>query len=178
MIQYQEDLDMGFVHLHNHSDYSLLDGAAPIAGLIKKAKEFGMQHLALTDHGNMFGSLRFYMACKDAGINPIVGCEVYISPESRHNRDKDFKYYHMILIAKNTTGYQNLMKLVSIAYVEGFYFRPRIDDEILQKYSEGLICTAACIAGEIPQLILRGDYQKAKERALFYKGIFNFKNEL
>ena len=172
MIQYQEDLDMGFVHIHNHSDYSLLDGAAPIAGLIKKAKEFGMQHLALTDHGNMFGSLRFYMACKDAGINPIVGCEVYISPESRHNRDKDFKYYHMILIAKNTTGYQNLMKLVSIAYVEGFYFRPRIDDEILQKYSEGLICTAACIAGEIPQLILRGDYQKAKERALFYKGIF------
>lgn len=163
---------MDFVHLHNHSDYSLLDGAAPISGLIKKAQEFGMKHLALTDHGNMFGSLRFYMACKDAGINPIVGCEVYIAPESRHNRDKDLKYYHMILIAKNTVGYQNLMKLVSIAYIEGFYSRPRIDDEILQKYSEGLICTAACIAGEIPQHIIKGDYELAKKRALFYKEIF------
>lgn len=163
---------MEFVHLHNHSDYSLLDGAASIEGYVEKATEFGMKHLALTDHGNMFGALRFYEACKKANINPLVGCEVYISPSSRFVRDANTKYFHMILIAKNTQGYQNLLELVSIAWKEGYYFRPRIDDEVLQKYHEGLICTAACIAGEIPRLIISGQYEKAKERALFYKKIF------
>lgn len=165
-----------FVHIHNHSDYSLLDGAASIGNMVKKAKSLGMDHLALTDHGNMFGSLRFYDACIKEGINPLVGCEVYISPESRFLRNKDSKYFHMVLIARNFVGYKNLMRLVSDAYKEGFYFRPRIDDEILTKYSEGLICTSACIGGEIPQLIIKGKYEEAKKKAIFYNELFGQDN--
>lgn len=161
-----------FVHIHNHSDYSLLDGAVTIDNLVKKAKDFGMEHLALTDHGNMFGVLRFYDACKKAGINPLVGSEVYICPESRFSRNKEAKYFHMVLIARNFTGYKNLMRLVSDAYKEGFYFRPRIDDELLAQYSEGLICSTACIGGEIPQLILKGNPEAAKEKALYYQDLF------
>ena len=167
-----ENMAVKFIHLHNHSDYSLLDGAASVKNLVAKAVELGMSHLALTDHGNMFGAINFYRAAKNAGIKPIVGCEVYIYPPSRFEHKADEKYYHMILLAKNNTGYKNLIKLVSAGYLDGFYYRPRIDDELLKKYHEGLICSSACIAGEIPRLILRNEYEKAKERALFYKNLF------
>ncbi len=162
-----------FVHLHNHSDYSLLDGAVTINGLIEMATKYEMKHLAITDHGNLFGSLRFEQACKKAGINPIIGCEVYIAPGHRQDKDSTKrKYYHMILLCKNETGYKNLTALVSQAYLDGFYYKPRIDDELLEKYSEGLICTTACLAGEISQHLLNNQYDKAKERALYYKNLF------
>ncbi|MBN2618168.1 MAG: DNA polymerase III subunit alpha [Spirochaetales bacterium] len=162
-----------FVHLHNHSDYSLLDGAVTIDGLIEMAKKYEMKHLALTDHGNLFGSLRFEQACRNAGINPIIGCEVYVAPGSRQDKDSNKrKYYHMILLCKNEKGYQNLTNLVSQAFIDGFYYKPRIDDELLEKYSEGLICTTACLAGEISQHILNDNYEKAKDRALYYRNLF------
>ena len=164
-----------FVHLHNHSDYSLLDGAASIDGLINKAKEFGMKHLAITDHGNMFGVLRFYKACKANDINPIIGCEFYISPESRYIKgsiDNNIKYYHLILLAKNETGYKNLMTLTSLGYLEGFYYKPRIDEELLEKYSEGLICLSACLAGTIPRAIMNGNMNEAERQAKRYMEIF------
>jgi len=146
-----------FVHLHNHTDFSLLDGAAPINRYIEKAKEYNMKSLAITDHGNLFGALRFYTACKKADINPIIGCEVYSNPKG-HKLKKPIGYedntkrYHLILLAMNETGYRNLLKLVSISYTEGYYKRPRIDDELLKKYNEGLICLSACLGGEILQL--------------------------
>ncbi len=161
-----------FVHLHNHTDYSLLDGAASIPNLVAKAKSFGMKHLAITDHGNMFGALRFHDECIKHDINPVVGCEVYIAPESRFARDKNNKYYHMVLLAKNERGYRNLLKIVSVGYKEGFYSRPRIDDETLTANKEDIICTCACIGGEIPQLLIAGDYEKARERAIFYRDLF------
>ncbi|MGM0431879.1 MAG: PHP domain-containing protein, partial [Spirochaetota bacterium] len=164
-----------FVHLHNHTDFSLLDGAAPVDKLVAKAKEAGMQHLAITDHGSMFGTLRFYTACKEAGINPIIGCEVYVAPNSRlikSGSEQGNRYYHMVLLAKNKTGYKNLMLLDSKAYIEGFYYKPRIDDELLEAHHEGLICLSACLAGEIPSLILDRQYEKAKERALYYQELF------
>lgn len=166
-----------FVHLHNHSDYSLLDGAAPIAKYIEKAKELGMKSLALTDHGNMFGALRFYYACKENDINPIVGCEFYTNPKGHTEKPKlgidNSHRYHLILLAMNEVGYHNLMKLDSIAYTEGYYYKPRIDDELLQKYNEGIICLSACLGGEILQLILKNKYQEAKERALWYNSVFD-----
>src|SRR5690554_293718 len=165
-----------FVHLHNHTDFSLLDGAAPIGRYVAKAKEFGMQHLAITDHGNMFGALEFYFECRKNGINPIVGCEFYTNPPSHTDRTPVAMgkgYYHLILLAMNEQGYKNLMILNSISYIEGHYYRPRISDELLVKYNEGLICLSACLAGEIPQLILANDYEGAKERALFYNSVFD-----
>lgn len=165
-----------FVHLHNHTDYSLLDGAAPIYRYVAKAKELNMDSLAITDHGNMFGALKFYEACKKGGINPIIGCEFYVNPESHTTRsttDSGSRYYHLVLLAMNEQGYKNLMRLNSISYIDGYYYRPRISDELLVKYSEGLICLSACLAGEVPSLLLQGDYQKAKERALYYSSIFD-----
>ncbi len=167
-----------FVHLHNHTDFSLLDGAAPINRYIEKAKEYNMKSLAITDHGNLFGALRFYTACKKADINPIIGCEVYSNPKG-HKLKKPIGYedntkrYHLILLAMNETGYRNLLKLVSISYTEGYYKRPRIDDELLKKYNEGLICLSACLGGEILQLIQNNNYEKAKERALWHASIFD-----
>lgn len=162
-----------FVHLHNHSDYSLLDGAVTIDGLVEMAKKYEMKHLALTDHGNLFGSLRFEKACRKEGINPIIGCEVYIAPGSRKDKDSNKKkYYHMILLCKNEIGFKNLTTIVSQAYLDGFYYKPRIDDELLEQYSEGLICTSACMAGEIAQNILNNQYDTAKERALYYQDLF------
>ncbi|MBN2651676.1 MAG: DNA polymerase III subunit alpha [Spirochaetales bacterium] len=167
-----------FVHLHNHTDYSLLDGAAPINKMVAKAKSFGMKHLAITDHGNMFGVLRFYKECKANDINPIIGCEFYVAPGSCtvKSSDSQNKYYHLILLAKNEIGYKNLLKLTSLSYIDGYYYKPRIDDDLLQKYSEGLICLSACIAGEIPKAIISGKYEEAKTKALLYRDIFGEDN--
>lgn len=165
-----------FVHLHNHTDYSLLDGAAPILRYIEKAKEFGMKHLAITDHGNMFGALRFYLDCKSAGINPIIGCEFYVNPESHTDRitaSSSARYYHLILLAMNEEGYRNLMLLNSISYTDGYYYKPRIDDQLLRDHNAGLICLSACLAGEIPSLLEQGNYDRAKQRAIEYSSIFD-----
>lgn len=165
-----------FIHLHNHTDFSLLDGAAPIDRYIAKAKHFGMQHLAITDHGNMFGALKFYKACKEQDINPIVGCEFYVSPESHTSKSPTMsggRYYHLILLAMNEQGYKNLMILNSISYTEGYYYKPRISDDLLATYNEGLICLSSCLAGEIPQLLLANNYEGARQRAQFHASIFD-----
>ncbi|AOZ93862.1 DNA polymerase III subunit alpha [Paenibacillus crassostreae] len=163
-----------FVHLHVHSEYSLLDGAARITDLVQQADEFGMKSLALTDHGVMYGAVPFYKACKSKGIKPIIGCEVYFTAGSRKEKGsrKDQPTYHLILLAKNKTGYQNLMKLCSIGHLEGFHYKPRIDEEVLRTYSEGIICLSACLGGEVPQYILQGRYDDARMAALRYKEIF------
>jgi len=174
----EEMPDPGFVHLHNHSDYSLLDGAARIKDYVAKAKSLGMRSLALTDHGNMFGALRFYDACREAGINPIIGCEyycnpddhTYIPPAGEHNKDHR---YHLILLAMNEKGYHNLMELNSAAWTEGFYYKPRIDDKLLESHNEGLICLSACLAGEILQDLLNDQYEEAKKRALWFNSVFD-----
>ena len=163
-----------FVHLHIHSEFSLLDGANRIKDLPVRAKELGMEAMAITDHGAMFGAIDFYKACKSNGIKPIIGCEVYVAPRSRFDKDPnlDSKYSHLILLAKDNEGYKNLAQLVSIGYTEGFYYKPRIDHEVLEKYHEGLVCCSACLAGEVNQAILANDMEKAKEVALWYKSIF------
>ena len=164
-----------FVHLHVHSDYSLQDAAVSVNALVKRAKKLGMKHLALTDHGNMFGAMEFIGACKKNGINPIVGCEAYVSPGSRFEKkgsENENNYYHLILLAKNRTGYFNLVKLCSLAYTDGFYYKPRIDEEILSLYKDGLIALSACASGEIPRLIQAGKTDLAEKKALFYKDLF------
>ena len=164
-----------FVHLHNHSDYSLLDGASSIKGLVTRAKEMGSPALGLTDHGNMFGALRFYQECRAAQLNPLVGCEFYLAdgPRSlKQGTESGNKYYHLILLAQNEGGYRNLLKLTSRGYTEGFYYKPRIDFELLQGHNEGLICSTACLGGEIPQLILIGKEDKAEAVARQYRELF------
>ena len=163
-----------FVHLHVHSEYSLLDGMCRIKDLPKRAKELGMNAIALTDHGVMYGAVNFYKECKKEGIKPIIGCEVYVAPRSRFNKEAgiDDDISHLILLVKNKTGYQNLIKLVSLSFTEGYYYKPRIDREILEKYSEGLVCLSACLAGEVNKAILKGDIEKAKEIASWYKNVF------
>ena len=164
-----------FVHLHVHSEYSLLDGANRIKDLPVRAKELGMDAMAITDHGVMFGVIDFYNECKANGVKPIIGCEVYVAPGKMSDKtpSNDVKYYHLILLAKNMVGYHNLCKLVSLGYLEGYYYKPRIDKEVLEKYHEGLICSSACLAGEVSSNILNGNYDKAKEVALWFKSIFN-----
>ena len=163
-----------FVHLHVHSEYSLLDGMCRIKDLPKRAKELGMKAIALTDHGVMFGAVSFFKECQKEGIKPIIGCEVYVAPRSRFDKDSniDDKYSHLILLAKNKKGYENLIKLVSLGFTEGYYYKPRIDLEILEKYSEGLICLSACLAGSVNKAILADDMEKAKEVALWHKRVF------
>ena len=163
-----------FVHLHIHSEYSLLDGANRIKDLPARAKELGMDAIALTDHGVMYGVIDFYKACKKEEIKPIIGCEVYVSPRSRLDKEPgiDNKNYHLILLAKNNQGYKNLSKLVSLGFIDGYYYKPRIDHEILEKYSEGLICLSACLAGEVNQALLNGENEKAEEIALWHKKVF------
>ena len=164
---------MKFVHLHCHSHYSLLDGMAKIDELIEKAKEFEMPALAITDHGVMYGAIEFYQKAKEANIKPIIGFEAYLTPLGRHQKIKaDEKKYHLTLLAKNFEGYQNLVKLCSLAHLEGFYYKPRIDDELLKKYHQGIICLSGCLQGEIPQLILAKKFDLAKKKILFYKEIF------
>ncbi|MDE5670974.1 MAG: DNA polymerase III subunit alpha, partial [Eubacterium sp.] len=167
-----------FTHLHLHTEYSLLDGACRINQLVLKAKELGMQSLAITDHGNMYGAVDFYKACKKNGIKPVIGCEVYVAPRTRFDKEKvlDKDYNHLILLCKNETGYKNLIKLVSMSFTEGYYYKPRVDHDILEKYSEGLICLSACLAGEIPQALLQRDYDAAKRTALWYLDVFGKDN--
>ncbi len=163
-----------FVHLHIHSEFSLLDGANRIKDLPKRAKELGMDSIAITDHGVMYGAIDFYKACKAEGVKPIIGCEVYVAPRSRFDKEPniDNKYNHLILLAKNNEGYKNLSKLVSIGFVDGYYYKPRIDLEVLEKYSEGLICLSACLAGAVNQALLNGQNEKAEEVALWHKRVF------
>ena len=165
---------MDFVHLHTHSEYSLLDGANKIKELPARAKELGMKAMAITDHGVMFGVVDFYKECKKVGIKPIIGCEVYVAPRTRFDKENgiDNKYSHLILLAKNEEGYKNLTKLVSIGFTEGFYYKPRIDLEILEKYHEGLIALSACLAGSVNKAILKEDIQEAKKIAMWHKNLF------
>ncbi len=165
---------MAFTHLHVHTEYSLLDGAARIKDLVAAAKEAGMNSLAITDHGVMFGVVDFWRECKKQGINPIIGCEVYTAARTRHDKDpaKDKRQGHLILLAKNDIGYHNLIKIVSRGFTEGFYYKPRIDKEVLRQYSEGIICLSACLAGDVQQHLLKGDYDGAKAEALEYLEIF------
>ena len=161
-----------------HTEYSLLDGASRIKDLINRAKALDMKALAITDHGNMYGVINFYKAAQKAGIKPIVGCEVYLAPHSRkiHNENDRYKYYHLILLVKNSIGYQNLIKLVSAANIDGFYYKPRIDKQLLRKYSDGLIALSACIAGEIPRAILQNNFEQADKLVLEYIDIFGKEN--
>ena len=164
-----------FVHLHNHTDYSLLDGALKIGDMVSKAKEFGMKSIAITDHGNMFGALNFYEKCRENGIKPIIGCEFYQAEGSRKVKSgTEFgnKYFHLILLAKDNTGYRNLMKLNSTAYIDGYYYKPRIDFEVLEQYHEGLVCSSACIAGIVPKLIQYGKLEEATAMAMKFNDIF------
>lgn len=168
---------MAFTHLHLHTEYSLLDGACRIGRLACAVKEKGMNSVAVTDHGVMYGVVDFYRECKKHDIKPIIGCEVYVAPHSRFDKNSPHeKYYHMVLLCENNTGYQNLIKLVSLGFTEGFYSKPRIDDELLKKYREGLICLSACLAGEIPQKLLDGRFEEAKLKALFYRDLFGKDN--
>ena len=163
-----------FVHLHIHSEFSLLDGANRIKDLPVRAKELGMDAMAITDHGVMFGAIDFYKSCKKEGIKPIIGCEVYVAPRSRFDNEPgiDNKYNHLILLAKNNQGYKNLSKLVSLGFIDGYYYKPRIDLEILEKYSDGLVCLSACLAGSVNQALLNGQNEKAEEIALWHKRVF------
>ena len=174
---------MRFAHLHTHTEYSLLDGSNKIRDYVRRVKELGMDSAAITDHGVMYGVVDFYEECRRQGIRPVLGCEVYVAPGSRFDREitrvdnadgsaSDDRYYHLILLAENNTGYANLVKIVSAGFTEGFYYRPRVDKEILRQYHEGLICTSACLAGEVARLLVRGFYEEAKEAALTYREIF------
>ena len=168
---------MAFTHLHVHTEYSLLDGSNKVADYVKRVKELGMNSAAITDHGVMYGAIQFYVACRKEGINPIIGCEVYVAPQTRFDKDPHNKYYHLILLAENNKGYENLVKLVSQGFVDGMYYnRPRIDFDLIQKYHEGLICLSRCIQGEVAVKILAGNYQGAKETALRYQETFGKDN--
>lgn len=162
-----------FTHLHVHTEYSLLDGSAKIKELVQRVKELGMDSIAITDHGAMYGAVEFYKAALEAGIKPILGCEVYVAEGSRFTKEgKGGGYYHLVLLAENNEGYHNLIKLVSYGFTEGFYYKPRVDKELLRKYSKGIIASSACLAGEVPRNILNVSYEKAKEVALEYLDIF------
>ncbi|MCR5707816.1 MAG: DNA polymerase III subunit alpha [Ruminococcus sp.] len=163
-----------FVNLHVHTQYSLLDGACRISRLVEHVKELGQTAVAITDHGNMYGAAEFWKTAKNAGINPIIGCEVYVAPRTRFDREPklDVRPYHLILLCENNLGYRNLVKLVSAGFIEGFYNRPRVDLELLKKYHEGLICLSACLIGEVPRLLADGQYTAAKAKALEYRDIF------
>ena len=166
---------MAFTHLHVHTEYSLLDGSSKIKELTARAKELGMDSMAITDHGVMYGVIDFYRAAREAGIKPILGCEVYVAPGSRFDRESgagDDRYYHLILLAENNAGYKNLMKIVSKGFVDGFYYKPRVDLELLSTYHEGIIALSACLAGEVQKYLARGMYEEAKRSALRYYEIF------
>ena len=166
---------MNFTHLHVHTEYSLLDGSNKIREYVSRVKELGMTSAAITDHGAMFGVIEFYRECRKQGINPVIGCEVYVAVGSRLDKNlsqHEGRYYHLVLLAENDTGYRNLMKLVSRGYTEGFYYKPRVDRGLLQEYHEGLIALSACLAGEVPRLLQENRYEDAKRAALEHQEIF------
>ena len=175
---------MEFTHLHVHTEYSLLDGSSKIKEITSRAKELGMKSLAITDHGVMYGVIDFYKAAKEVGIKPILGCEVYVAPGSRFDKqpgESESRYYHLVLLAENNTGYKNLMKIVSRGFTEGFYYKPRVDYEVLEQFHEGIIALSACLAGEVQRYLARGMYEAGCEAAKRYEGIFgkgNFFPEL
>ena len=166
---------MSFAHLHVHTEYSLLDGSNKIKEYVARAKELGMNSAAITDHGVMYGVIDFYREARKQGINPILGCEVYVAPNSRFDREVtggDDRYYHLVLLAENNEGYENLTKIVSKGFVEGYYYKPRVDKELLRTYHKGIIALSACLAGEVPRYLTKGMYEEAKDRALEYQEIF------
>ena len=170
---------MAFAHLHVHTEFSLLDGSNKIKEYVRYVKELGMDSAAITDHGVMYGAVDFYKAAKEAGINPVIGCEVYVAPRSRFDRELtggEDRYYHLVLLAENNTGYANLVKIVSKGFTEGYYYRPRVDLEVLEQYHEGLIALSACLAGEVPRYIQKGLVDEAKKVALKYQNIFGKDN--
>ena len=169
---------MSFAHLHLHTEYSLLDGACRIEQTVKQVKALGQTAVAITDHGVMYGVVDFYKAAKKEGIKPIIGCECYVASRSRLNKvhGLDSERYHLILLCKNNDGYQNLISMVSQSWIDGFYTKPRIDRELLEKHHEGLIALSGCLAGEIPRALERGDYDGAKETALWYDSVFGHGN--
>ena len=166
---------MSFTHLHVHTEYSLLDGSAKIKEIVARAKELGMDSLAITDHGVMYGVIDFYRACLKEGIRPVLGCEIYVAPGSRFVKEggvSDERYYHLVLLAENNQGYSNLIKIVSKGFTEGYYYKPRVDYEVLREYSGGLIALSACLAGEVATNLRRGFYEEGKEAALRLNEIF------
>ena len=172
----KEDSLLAFTHLHVHTEYSLLDGACRIKDIAARVRELGQDSVAITDHGVMYGCIDFYKALKKEGIKPIIGCEVYMAPRSRFEksgRGEDGGARHLVLLCQNWQGYQNLIKLVSLGFTEGFYIKPRVDMELLEKYNEGLIALSACLAGQVPQYIMQNDYDAAKAHAAEMKRIFD-----
>src|SRR5262245_52910783 len=168
-------LGQPFVHLHCHTHYSLLDGANRIPELVAQTKSLGMNACAITDHGNLYGAIEFYRECKEAGLNPIIGYEAYVAPGSRHDKKAiraGDAYSHLTLLAKSTTGFKNLIKLSSIAFLEGFYYNPRIDREVLEAHAEGLVCLSGCLAGEFNQYILKDQRREAENLAKWFHRIF------
>ena len=176
---YERRNTMDFVHLHVHTEYSLLDGSNKIKEYVHRLKELGMRAGAITDHGVMYGVIDFYRAAKEEGIKPILGCEIYVAPGSRFEKEagnQEERYYHLVLLAENQIGYHNLMKIVSRGFTEGFYYKPRVDLQVLEEYHEGIIALSACLAGEIPRLLERGLYEEGKEAAKRYLDIFGKDN--
>jgi DNA polymerase-3 subunit alpha len=170
---------MNFTHLHVHTEYSLLDGSGKIKEMVLQAKTLGMDSLAITDHGVMYGVIDFYKACIAEDIRPIIGCEIYVAPNSRFDREPgsgEDRYHHLVLLAENDTGYHNLMKIVSRGFTEGYYYKPRVDYEILEKYHEGIIALSACLGGEVASNLLKGFYAEAKKAALRLNDIFGEDN--
>ena len=167
---------MSFVHLHCHTDYSLLDGACDIDQLMKIVVEQKMPAVAMTDHGNLFGAVKFYNAAKAAGVHPVIGCEMYVSQQGHKGRSDSDRYNHMVLLCENQDGYRNLIKLVSTAYLDGFYYKPRVDLDLLSQHSKGLICLTACLRGHIPETILSDKYDEARRLAHTYADIFGRNN--
>ena len=166
---------MSFTHLHVHTEYSLLDGSNKIKEYVKRVKELGMTSAAITDHGVMYGVIDFYKAARAEGIKPIIGCEVYVAPGSRFDREAgkgEDRYHHLVLLAENNQGYSNLMKIVSKGFVDGFYYKPRVDKEVLREYHEGIIALSACLAGEVSSNILKNNMDKAKAAAVELRDIF------
>ena len=165
-----------FVHLHVHSEYSLLDGAIRCCDLARRSAQWGCPAVSITDHGALYGAIEFYSACREEGVKPVIGCELYVDPRGHTLKDRMGRNYHLLVLAENQEGYQNLVKLVSIANTDGFYYRPRVDHDLLSRYSGGLIASSACLAGEIPSLILEGAEDEALQRAMLYRDIFGEDN--
>ena len=166
---------MAFTHLHVHTEYSLLDGSSKIREIAARAKALGMDSLAITDHGVMYGVIDFYRACREVGIKPILGCEVYVAPNSRLDREAgagEDRYHHLVLLAETNEGYANLTKIVSRGFIDGYYYRPRVDKETLREYHKGIIALSACLAGEVSRNLLRDHYDKALQAAREYRDIF------